>query len=873
MKTLAQRIVAMALAAALAAGFSTSAFASADIPVEGPVSGEVAQSEEGTPEPSAATGTGEDAFPMEDPTPEAEEDAPTPGTPAAPEASSASGGADPETPASPAANPTEEDLLALAREDGRLAAERLAAVEEQAAYDVLLHAVLALYYSEEDLESQFADFTAAIDSRADEALALFRAAEERTEEKDPGDSFGEILVVFEEEVTQKEATRVIEEQDGEVQTVDDAIEDGLVAVADIAPGQTVEEAIEQLDADPAVAYAQPVFQYETAEVEPSGAEAVEIETAALTADPLAGKQWHLSSVNTSGAWSSLSALPARGKVRVAVIDTYVDLSHEDLQTNLNKDLARDMYKNINIPLTAVPSATNSHGTHVAGILGATANNGRGGTGVGTGANNSFLEIVPINVFDTSGDRAYTPDVARAIRYAADNGCKVINMSLGYNGYAYQAEDAVVESAVNYAYNKGAVVVCAAGNSGSQSLFYPGDFGNAFSVINLSSNTARSYDSNFGAKKDISAPGSNILSTVPHANNYGYMGGTSMAAPVVSAAAAMVYYVNASLSASQVEGILAYTATDLYSSGKDVQSGWGRVNAGAAVGAALANLPATASFKGVSRSYNSVNLSWSRVSAANGYYIYRSTSTSSFSLIKTIPSAATTSFTDTGRTTGTTYNYRLVPYKTVNGRNMAGYRLKSVSVKPKVAAVATVKAKRAGYSKIKVSWSKSAGATGYYVYRATKKSGSYTKIKTITKGSTRSYTDKDRVTGKKYYYKVIPFRKVSGTRHAGISSKVVNATATLAKVSGVKATGLSGKQVQLKWKKVSGATGYKILRATKESGKYKVIKTVKKGSARTYTDVGLKKGKKYHYKVVAIRKKGKVNTKGSASVVRAAKAKA
>lgn len=156
---------------------------------------------------------------------------------------------------------------------------------------------------------------------------------------------------------------------------------------------------------------------------------------------------------------------------------------------------------------------------------------------------------------------------------------------------------------------------------------------------------------------------------------------------------------------------------------------------------------------------------------------------------------------------------------------------------------------ASYNALNVKWKKSIGATGYEVYRATKKNGSYKKIKTITKGTTLSYKNSKLTTGKTYYYKVRPFRKSGGTTRYGSYSSVRSSKVKPVKPS---VSSTAGKRkITVKWKKVTGASRYVIYRATKKSGKYKKIATAK-SSKRSYTNSRLKKGKRYYYKVRAYR---------------------
>jgi len=152
-----------------------------------------------------------------------------------------------------------------------------------------------------------------------------------------------------------------------------------------------------------------------------------------------------------------------------------------------------------------------------------------------------------------------------------------------------------------------------------------------------------------------------------------------------------------------------------------------------------------------------------------------------------------------------------------------------------------------YKSLKLKWGSMANVSGYKIYRATSKSGSYSLIKTLSSGST-SYTDTGLKTGKTYYYKISGFYGSTYTGTAAGSAKVRPAAPSAGTYAGKRS-------IKVKWKHVSGAGGYKIYRATKKSGKYKEVKTISKGSAESWTNRKLKKGKRYYYKVRAYRKAG------------------
>ncbi len=173
-------------------------------------------------------------------------------------------------------------------------------------------------------------------------------------------------------------------------------------------------------------------------------------------------------------------------------------------------------------------------------------------------------------------------------------------------------------------------------------------------------------------------------------------------------------------------------------------------------------PATPSgFTAAASSYNSILLTWKPQNGISGFRIYRAAGGEAMSLYKTV-GAGTLSFTDSGLKTGRQYTYALAAINTgKDGKVLESAVSVSVSAKPSLARP-SVKLK-AGKRKATVKWSKIAGAKGYVIYRSTKKSSGFRKIKTIKKGSTKTYTDKKLKKGKKYYYKIRAYRTVDGKK--------------------------------------------------------------------------------------------------------------
>lgn len=410
----------------------------------------------------------------------------------------------------------------------------------------------------------------------------------------------QVLVVFEEDVSKKEAAKVVEKKEGEDLTVLDTSQEELTGLVELPEDQTVEEAIKAYEKDPSVAYAQPNYCYRLIkDVEGSGGEyAAETKAATKNLNDIYKEDlWYLDTVQAEEAWELLEE-SGHSKTRVAVLDTGVDTTHPDLQENLNKELCRDFTGGATS--TAIGD-DDGHGTLVTGIIGATANNRVGVAGTA----GNYAEVFVVDVFTyiddpaklasisakEAGNYAYTSDVVQGLEYASQNGAKVINLSLGMNQL-----DKELETGINNAAQKGITIVCAAGNEGVSTPSYPADFEACISVIATTKNNTKAGYSNYGAGTDISAPGGDViemadekedfsetilstyLTTPPESSGYAWSAGTSMAAPVVTGVVALLYYEDSSLTTDEIKEYLYNSAFDIYSEGKDIYSGHGIVNA-------------------------------------------------------------------------------------------------------------------------------------------------------------------------------------------------------------------------------------------------------------------------------------------------------
>lgn len=291
-------------------------------------------------------------------------------------------------------------------------------------------------------------------------------------------------------------------------------------------------------------------------------------------DSLYASEWHLAKIGVPTAWDSSQG----AKITVAILDSGVDGTHPDLATKMVAGW--NFYDN-----NSVTSDVYGHGTKVAGAAAAITNNSIGVASVAPGA-----LIMPIRVTDTSG-MGYLGLMASGVTWAADRGARVANLSFSAaGGYS------TLQTAAQYMKNKGGVVVTAAGNDYTAITFAPSDTNIVVSATDM--NDQKAAWSNYGQFVDIAAPGTSIWTTVK-GGTYGSVAGTSFATPVTAGVVALMMAANPTLGAADVEKALFSTALDLGTAGFDTYYGNGRINAAAAVSAALAAVPSDSAAPSVS----------------------------------------------------------------------------------------------------------------------------------------------------------------------------------------------------------------------------------------------------------------------------------
>jgi len=231
-----------------------------------------------------------------------------------------------------------------------------------------------------------------------------------------------------------------------------------------------------------------------------------------------GGQWNMNQVQAPEAWDITQGSPA---IDIALLDTGIDQDHPDVSPKIVA----------NVNFSSSPSFDDyyRHGTHVAGIAAAVTDNEMGVAGLGYRSS-----LMNVKVYADDGSAAIS-SLSKGIIWAADNGAEVININM-----IYYYPLMTIENAVNYAWNKGAVLVAAAGNEGNSRATYPGAYSNCMAVAAADSQDKLASWSTYGDWVSVAAPGVSIYSTMP--DGYGYGSGTCMASAHVSGLAALLFTV-------------------------------------------------------------------------------------------------------------------------------------------------------------------------------------------------------------------------------------------------------------------------------------------------------------------------------------------
>ncbi|MEM4265291.1 MAG: S8 family serine peptidase, partial [Thermoplasmata archaeon] len=318
-------------------------------------------------------------------------------------------------------------------------------------------------------------------------------------------------------------------------------------------------------------------------------------------------QWGLQKIDAAGAWDFTRGSSA---VVVAVLDTGIDYTHDDLTANMWRDSSNkyghDFINDDDDPMddnvngyeggTWVPNQFIYHGTHIAGVVGAVMNNALGIAGV------AQVKLMAVKVMNESGEGT-DATVAEGIVYAVNNGADIITMSLGVD-----SSTLVLSNAIRLARDNGVVCIAAAGNDGSYGISYPAAYPSVIAVGASDQLDHRASFSNYGPGLDVMAPGTRIWSCKV-GDTYQELSGTSTATPFVAGVAALMLSVNPALTPIEIGNVLNQTATDIGSSGYDTSTGWGIINAKKAVMAVSGPAATITDYPSFIRPNTTISVSW------------------------------------------------------------------------------------------------------------------------------------------------------------------------------------------------------------------------------------------------------------------------
>jgi subtilisin family serine protease len=281
-------------------------------------------------------------------------------------------------------------------------------------------------------------------------------------------------------------------------------------------------------------------------------------------DPRFDEQLYLSAIKAPEAWDKSLG----NGVIIGLVDSGVDLDHEDLAANILPD-GWDFGDDDDDPADEL-----GHGTQVCGVIAAVQNNSLGISGVAPRST-----IIPLKINQGGADTFTEYDVAEAIVYAAENGARIINLSLGWK----DEEPLPVSEAIEYALNKGVLLVAAAGNEFGP-VWFPAKLERVLAVSAINGNDQNLYSA-YGPELDLVVPGSistrdDFILTTSSGGGYTFVSGTSFSAAMVSGVAALLLAEQPRLTNDQVIAFLTGRATDLGDPGPDEIFGYGKANASA-----------------------------------------------------------------------------------------------------------------------------------------------------------------------------------------------------------------------------------------------------------------------------------------------------
>lgn len=420
-------------------------------------------------------------------------------------------------------------------------------------------------------------------------------------------------------------------------------------------------------------------------------------------------------------------------VTVAVIDTGIDTSNAMFSgrtiSSYSKSLLGSSYED-----------DNGHGSHVSGII--------------ADGTSDQVQFLVIKALDSNGEGTEF-DILDAVRYAAQKGADVINISAGFaldlTSFTDQADYNYMEAYMEYAYDAGVTICAAAGNDAKSSLYYPASSAYVLSVAAMNSKYTKASFSNYGSGLDFIAPGTNIRSAYLK-NTTAVLSGTSMASPHLTAAA-MIKVFHPSYTVSQVKSALKASTVDLGVAGRDKKYGYGYVNLysyGSYNASAQSLQSLTSSASSYRKTYGADSFSLGAKASGGGAVVYTTTSSS----IAAVNSSGAVSVQGVGTAT-----IKLTAVATSSAKQVS--KSVKITVLPKKAYIKDLVA---GSKKVTVKWSKKTPSTGYQIRYSKSKSMSNAKTVRVKGSSTVKKTISSLSSKKTYYFQVRTYKTVSGKNY-------------------------------------------------------------------------------------------------------------
>lgn len=570
--------------------------------------------------------------------------------------------------------------------------------------------------------------------------------------------------------------------------------------------------------------------------------------------PYTAVSWGTEYMGMDTLKASVSSYSVEARVDVAVIDTGVNDSNTLFEGRIDKTASRNCYDSDNI---GDYSDSLGHGSHVAGII--------------ADATPDNVRLTILKCFSDSGTTSGTV-IQKGIMAAIDQDVDVINMSVCFYGDNAKEDTKVTIDGFIAEAKKRSIVMCvAAGNAGRngspmdvEGNSYPADREDVITVSALQKLTAGDTDgagdttvkvdnttvkfasgySYYGDKVDFSAPGSAVRSAWKD-GGYRSNTGTSMASPHIAAAAAYVKMAEPELTNYELKARLIEYSVDLGDAGKDIYCGYGCpymadyfrnvYNDGSDI------TPGKCTVTRADNTYSGIKVSWDQAENADGYMVYRKEVGVGYHCIAVV-NGETFTYEDTDVQPGTYYRYAVKACRGEKLGSCAGTFLTIRLATPNVAA----KNVKGG---IKVAWSKTAGAQGYRIYRKKKGTSSWSVYKSV-KAGTCSMMDTGASSNATYIYTVKAYHSYvwSSYSSGGASAyRVPDATFVSVRPD-------AKRSVYVKWKKLSGITGYQLQRSYDASfGEYRAVNL--SGSAMDRTMKHLTPGKTCYVRIRCYKKSG------------------